>query len=630
MTSVPTSLLLAMIVTFSCHGLDATSKRLHCPLTCRCAGNYTNAIVVCENSYLTRIPQLPVGTTKTLFIGNNITRLRAGAFSGLPKLRNMRLVKNNIRLIDEGAFQGLNSLELLHLSEESLSSFENGIFRFFTNLTVLTMRVKGVVIPQTEICLLKRLRRLQLSLFQFPSARFRHCLEKLTALWVLSLDSVQQSNISRVTFHPFRGSLIELHLVNCGLRRLHVDMFNDLSRLSVLDLTQNEITDLPSNIFASLSRLTQLDIAGNKLKVISAALLRPLRSLINLNIGHNTHVNITFDEEFLNMTRLQKIVLNGIKLTSLNNDTFQHLRNSPIAGLPMSTCSLRSISRGALLPLRNLTVLALDANPLNASVLHDVFYGVQGAPLHELRISNTNVRVFSPTLFEGLEDNTIKTAIFKNCQISAIKRGSLHNLRTVTKLDLTGNKLVIIDEHSFEDLTMLSQLTLDRNSIVELRSAKRLGISPGLTTLSMARNSIKEVNQESLRGYDNLTHLFLYGNNIRKISTNTFTQTPRLEILNLNDNRIHYISPGAFDSLPYLRQLRMNHNHIQLAGASLFQVCLVVLCVCDFKKLSCKRNLHDVCDMCLHSNLNIPQMKKLIQCVITYFNRAQHYVIYNE
>ena len=413
---------------------------------------------------------------------------------------------------------------------------------------------------------------LRLALFQFPSARFLQCFEKLTVLSRVSLNSVQQNNISRATFYPFRGSLTDLHLINCGLRRLHVEMFNDLSKLVVLDLTQNEIINLPSNIFASLTRLTHLDIAENKLKIISPALLRPLRSLTHLNIGHNTHVNITFGEEFLNMTRLQQIVLKAIKLTSLNNDTFRHLRNSPLVEVDMSTCGLRTISKGAFLPLGNLTILSLDFNPLNASVFHDVFYGLHGAPLHELRLSNTNVRALSPTLFEGLKDNNIRIASFKNSQISAIKRGSLHNLRTISQLDLTANKITTIDDHSFEDLVMLSRLALDRNSIVELPSAKRLGISPGLTMLSLARNSIKAINQESLRGYDNLTSLALGGNNIRTISHNAFDPTPRLEILSLNDNRIHYIPPGTFDSLPDLRLLMLYRNYIQLDGASLFQV----------------------------------------------------------
>ena len=575
MTSAPPSLLLAMIVTFIYHGLDATSKRLRCPLTCRCTGNYSDAFVACENSYLTRIPQLPVGTRKAIIFGNNITRLRAGALSELHQLRNMRIYKNNIRSIDQRAFHGLNSLEMLYLGEESLSSFENGVFRFFGNLSRISMRVKEVVIPQAEICLLKRLRMLKLAMFHFPSARFRQCFEELTVLSTVSLNSVQQNNISRATFYPFRGSLTELHLVNCGLSCLHVDMFNDLSRLVVLDLTQNEITDLPSGIFASLTRLTQLDIASNKLKVISAALLRPMRSLLRLNIGHNTNVNITFGEEFLNMTRLQQIVLNGIKLTSLNNDTFRHLRNSPLVEVDMSTCSLRTISRGAFLPLRNLTILSLDRNPLNASVLHDVFFGLRGAPVHELRISNTNVRALSPTLFEGLTNNNIKLAAFINSQISAIKRGSFHNLRTISELDLSANKITTMDDHSFKELVVLSRLVLDKNSIVELPSAKRLGISPGLTTLSLTRNSIKAINQESLRGYDNLTSLVLVGNNIRTISHNAFDPTPRLEILSLNDNRIHYIPPGTFDSLPDLRLLMLYRNYIQLGGTSLFQVCLL-------------------------------------------------------
>ena len=546
MASAPTSLLLALIITFSGPGLDATSKRLRCPFTCRCAGNYSDSQVACDNSYLTRIPRLPVGTTKAIIFGNNITRLHDDAFSGLNKLRNMRIYKNNIRAIDEGAFHGLSALEMLYLGEESLSSFENGVFRFFGNLSRISMRVKGVVIPQAELCLLKRLRVLKLALFHFPTAIFRQCFEQLTILSKLSLNSVQQNNISRATFYPFRGSLTELHLINCGLRRLHVDMFNDLSKLIVLDLTQNEITDLPYDIFASLTRLIQLDIAGNKLKVISAALLRPMRSLLRLNIGHNTNMNITFGEEFLNMTRLQQIVLNGIKLTSLNNDTFRHLRNSPLVEVDMSGCSLRTISRGALLPLRKVTILSLDYNPLNASVLHDAFYGLHGAPLHELRLSNTDVRVFSPTLFEGLRDNNIKIARFVNSQISAIKRGSLHNLRTISQLDLTANKITTMDDNSFADLVMLSRLVLDKNSIVDMPSAKRLGISPGLTTLSLTRNSIKAINQESLRGYDNLTSLVLVGNSIRTISHNAFDPTPRLEILNLNDNRIHYIPPGTF------------------------------------------------------------------------------------
>ena len=328
------SFLLLVLATFGGHILGAASPRLRCPLKCECNGSYAHVLVLVTNSYLTDIPQLPVGTCKVFIRANNITRLLANAFSELHKLRNMRIYNNNILSIDERTFDGLFSLYVLNLVEEYLSSFENGVFRFFTNLTSLSMRVKGIDIPQGEICMLKHLNMLQLALFQFPSAIFHRCFAELAELKTLSLVFVELSNISRATFHPFRNFLTVLCLIHCGLRRVHVDMFKDLSKLAVLDLSKNAITSLPSNIFAPLTHLAKLNINGNKLKIISGELLRPLRYLTQLNIGSNSQVNVTFGEEFLNMTRLQQLALSGITLPSLNNNTFRNLRNSPRCTCP--------------------------------------------------------------------------------------------------------------------------------------------------------------------------------------------------------------------------------------------------------------------------------------------------------
>ena len=573
MAAALTSFLVLVLATFGGHILGAASPRLRCPLTCECDGSYEHARVVCTNSYLTDIPQLPVGTWNVLIRGNNITRLRANAFSELHNLRNMRIYKNNILSIDERTFNGLSSLYVLHLDEEHLSSFQNGVFRFFTNLTTLTMRVKGIDIPQGEICMLKHLRALKLLMFQFPSAIFHPCFAELTELKSLSLKFVEQSNISRATFHPFRNFLTTLCLIHCGLRRLHFDMFKDLSKLALLDLSQNAITSLPSNIFAPLTHLATLNIAGNKLKVISGELLRPLRYLVHLNIGSNSRVNVTLGEEFLNMTRLQQLLLSGITLSSLNNNTFRNLRYSPLVEVDMSYCFLKTISNCALCPLNNLTVLSLAYNPLNGTVLRDAFYGLQGTPLRELRLSNVNLRDLSQPLFEGMDENNITTLSLKNSLITTIKRGVFRNLGKLNKLVLSDSKITTIEDHSFEDLVSLSNLNLDNNNIVELPSAKRLGITPGLLLLSMRHNSIKEINQESLLGYDNLTALLLGGNNIRKISANAFAPTPRLKMLVLCNNKIRYIGPGTFDTLPDLRKLKLYRNFIQIDNPSLFQVC---------------------------------------------------------
>ena len=577
MAAALTSFLLLVLATFGDYILGAASQRLRCPLTCECDGSYAHAHVSCINSYLTDIPQLPVGTWKVLISGNNITRLRANAFSELLNLRKMRIYKNNILSIDERTFEGLASLDMLYLDEEHLSSFENGVFRFFTNLTMLSMRVKGIDIPQGEICMLKHLNTLKLALFQFPSARFHPCFAELTELRSLHLSFVEQSNMSRATFHPFRSFLTVLHLSHCGLRRLQFDMFNDLSTLVLLDLSHNAITSLPSNIFAPLTHLVELNIAGNKLKVISGELLRPLRYLGQLNIGFNSRVNVTLGEEFLSMTRLERLVLSGIKLSSLNNKSFRNLRHSPLVEVDMSTCFLKTISNGALCPLRNLTVLSLDFNPLNGTVLHDAFYGLHGTPLREVRLTSVSLRDLSQPLFEGMDNNNITTIVLKDSHFTTIKRGVFRNLGKVNKLVLSASKITTIEDHSFEDLVSLSNLNLDNNNIVELPSAKRLGITTELLLLNMNHNSIKEINQESLLGYDNLTALSLGSNNIRTISANAFAPTPRLKVLGLFNNKIMYIRPGTFDTLPDLRKLLLYRNFIQIDNPSLFQVCWAIL-----------------------------------------------------
>ena len=569
-----TSFLLLVLATFGRHVSEATSPRLRCPLTCLCKGNYSRALVSCTNSYLTDIPQFPVGTRRIWIKENNITRLRADAFSELHKLTTMRITNNNIQSIDERAFEGLAAIEYLCLFEEVLSSFEIGVFRFFTNLTVLKMGVKLTEVPQREICVLKRLRVLKLVLFQFPAAIFHPCFEELTELRVLSLSFMELRNLSRATFHPLRASLTQLRLISCGLRRLQVDLFNNLSRLVLLDLSRNAISSLQSNIFAPLIQLAQLNIAENKLKVISGELLRPLRYLTQLNIGFNPFVNVTLGEEFLNMTRLRHFTLENVKLRSLNNDTFRHLRHSPIVDIDMSACSLRTISNGAFRPLRNLTVLSLDHNPLSGSVLHDAFYGLRGSPLRELHLGDVNLATFSPILFEGLNDSDITTVVLTGSHIASIKRGVFRNLRNVVKLVLRANKIKIIEDQSFEDLIMLSHLNLDKNSIDVMRSARRLGISPGLSALSMKGNLIKKIH---LLGYNNLTSLNLTRNSIRVIVADAFVQTPRIKMLDLSENKIRFIQPGAFDPLPYLRKLLLNRNFIQINDTSLFQVCWAIL-----------------------------------------------------
>ena len=456
MTSALTSLLLATLTIYYGRVNADTSPRPRCPIMCSCRGRG----VFCSHTFMTDVPQLPVNTENILLRKNNISRIRANAFSEVHKLTELTLQYNNIRSLDGRAFEGLSLLRTFTLIENSVV-FESGVFRFFYNVSLLSLQVKYIHVPQREICMLKQLQQLTLGTFEFPYVKFDDCFEGLQKLKVLTLYDMKQSNISRATFRPFRYSLTELNIRKCGIRSLDVDTFKDLSKLNVLSLTENAITYLPSTIFMPLTSLTHLYIAEDKLKVIPDGLLSPLRYLENLFISGVSPMKLTIGEDFINMTRLQQIVFRGIKKPSLDNTTFRHLRHCPITSLKLAMCSIQTISRGALMPFRNLSSFNLYSNPLNGSVLHDALYGLQGSQLRSLYLSGLYLRDYPTALFEGLKDNNITTLVMNTSRITVIKNGLFRNLGAVSSLDLRSNHITTLEDQSFKDLVVLSTLIID-------------------------------------------------------------------------------------------------------------------------------------------------------------------------
>ena len=457
MTAALTSFLLVVLTTLCSHVDGDTVLRPRCPIVCDC----DRSRVDCKYRDITEIPQLPINTQSITLIGNNITRIRARAFSEVPNLTEINLRDNNIRSIDERAFEGLGLLRNLTLHEDLLS-FESGVFRFFFNLTFLEMRTAQISVPQREICRLKQLQHLILGEFLFTSLEFDGCFEDLTKLRVLNLSDMEQHNISDATFRPFRFTLTQLYVNRCGLRILEVDTFKHFSQLTVLSLKDNSITDLPNTIFTPLTRLTSVDIAGNKLKVISDTLLRPLRNLEYLSFGGDP-MNLTLGEEFINMTRLRQIALDTGATQSLNSDTFRNLCHCPITDISFSiSLGIIGISKDAFRPLRNVESLSFNEIPfLTSSDFHDGFYGLNGSPLRRLYLTEVNLNDYTAALFEGLSENNITSLVMNSSRITVIKKGLFRNLGTVSSLDLSYNKINKFENDSFKELVMLTTLIID-------------------------------------------------------------------------------------------------------------------------------------------------------------------------
>ncbi|XP_039083374.1 opticin [Hyaena hyaena] len=153
--------------------------------------------VYCDDTDLESIPPLPKATVYLYARFNRISRIRAGDFKGLTKLKKIDLSSNSISSIDDDALLPLPALQDLILPENQL--------------TALPVLPTGIEVLDV------RLNRLQSSGIQ-PAA-FR-ALEKLQFLYLADnlLDSIPG---------PLPPSLRSLHLQNNRIETMQRDAFCD-------------------------------------------------------------------------------------------------------------------------------------------------------------------------------------------------------------------------------------------------------------------------------------------------------------------------------------------------------------------------------------------------------------------
>ncbi|XP_029108044.1 leucine-rich repeats and immunoglobulin-like domains protein 3 isoform X2 [Scleropages formosus] len=140
----------------------------------------------------------------------------------------------------------------------------------------------------------------------------------------------------------------------------------------------------------------------------------------------------------------------------------------------------------------------------------------------------------------------------------------------VAHLDLSRNKLQLIDAIVFAKLRHLNELKLNNN---ELDSVPDLGLcSSNITVLNLANNRISKVLLEQLQPFQSLEILDLSNNNVAELRATSFPALP-LKFLFMNSNRISSLEPGCFSNLSAtLQVLKLNRNRLSSIPAKIFQL----------------------------------------------------------
>ncbi|EFN85057.1 Carboxypeptidase N subunit 2 [Harpegnathos saltator] len=317
----------------------------------------------------------------------------------------------------------------------------------------------------------------------------------------VSLRNVRAAAISVAALET-SAKLRSLQWTSSGIERVEPGVFRITVHLERLDLGDNQLAELPSDVFHPLHQLQYLNLTGNRL----VALPRPL---------------------FHGLDRLQEIRLAANRLSVLPYQAFA--------------------------PARELARLDLSGNLLVSLPDHSFRLNEQ---LQELRLAGNRLTKLPSRLFSGLA--RLKALDLAANEIDALPRGLFNELTALEHLDLEGNPITRLSDVAFQGLTGLRWLSLSRLPIASLPKDLWRPVSR-LRTLLLSGTKLENLRNENLAGLSELETLEMRDSPLREIGQLTLNETPSLRRLDLRNNDLAFL-PANVAHLSLLGELQLQGN----------------------------------------------------------------------
>ncbi|XP_016280091.1 toll-like receptor 9 isoform X2 [Monodelphis domestica] len=471
---------------------------------------------------ITFIPELPPSLTSLVISYTMILRLDSDTFSGLCGLRSLYMDGNcyyknpcerEVEVVPR-ALENLHHLENLSLKYDNLTSVPQGLPASLRMLLISSNRIVSLS-PQDFV----------------------------------GLPALQVLDVSR---NCRRCDHAHNPCQECppGFPKVHPDTFSHLGALEGLVLKDNSLSRLDPRWFRNLVNLTVLDLSENFLSedITVTRAFQNLTKLKKLNLSFNYHKKVSFAylhlaPSFQNLTALQVLDMSGIFFRSLTQATLQPLLGLPHFQkllLPMNFISKADLGIFGL--FHSLQFVDLSDNKVtggsNAGRVNGALLEEEGAsqdPLPTLGV-NRAPEVIAETLLEeegASQDHPLTSELFMpNCGPPNFT------------LDLSQNNLVTVQQEIFVNLSALKCLRLSSNSISQAVNGSQFSPLTNLWLLDLSHNKLD-----------------LY-------YSSSFTELPRLRALDLSYNSQSFKAHGIGHNLTFvsrlrsLRYLSLAHNQI--------------------------------------------------------------------
>ncbi|XP_028292886.1 LOW QUALITY PROTEIN: nyctalopin [Gouania willdenowi] len=179
--------------------------------------------------------------------------------------------------------------------------------------------------------------------------------------------------------------------------------------------------------------------------------------------------------------------------------------------------------------------------------------------LKSLSLDHNNISFITPGAFKGLS-NLVELRMAHNEYISYLHTRTFTGLKKLVRLDVSNCNLFNIPDRIFIEQTALKQLLCYQNNFRRIPGSIR-GME-NLTHVYLERNKIEAVAYNSLLGLGNLRYLNLQDNRINVIHADAFKDLVSLENFYLNDNLLSELPRLAFKGLRHLKMLNLGGNQL--------------------------------------------------------------------
>ncbi|XP_012706197.2 leucine-rich repeat-containing G-protein coupled receptor 4 [Fundulus heteroclitus] len=366
-----------------------------------------------------------------------------------------------------------------------------------------------------------------------------------------------------------------------------------------LDLSMNNITELPAYVFKNLPYLEELRLAGNdltfihpdalsglhqlkvlmlqnnQLKSVPSTALKTLNSLQSLRLDAN-HITTVPDDSFEGLQQLRHLWLDDNHLTDIPVSSLRHQSN--LQALTLALNRILYIPDNAFANLTSLVVLHLHNNQIK-EIGANCFAGLVN--LETLDLNFNNLKEF-PKAIEALPK--LKELGFHSNDIAAIPERAFHNNPMLRTIHLYDNPLSFVGASAFQNLSDLRSLMLRGASLMKdfpiltwtnkleslTLSGTKISSIPTdlcedlklLQTLDLSYNEVRQL--PSLQGCSRLQEISFQHNHIEEIDRDTFQDLSALRLLDLSRNKIRVIHKDAFLTLTGLTNLDLSMNSLSV------------------------------------------------------------------